>query len=316
MKKIVTIGGGGGHSKVLEALKNITDIQITGICPSTDSGGSTGILQKEYDAKGYGDLTKCIATLSKDNSISKKLLSRYKHGPFTDHSIKNLLFFTLEQIFGENDALDKMGDIFKIKPHKVIPVTNERTELCAKLKIGNEIFGETNIDTIAKSPLWNPNAHSIVDVYLKPDAKASSETLESIEVANNIIICPGDLYSSIIPVLLPKGINKSFLKTKGKIILILNLMTKRGETDNYTAKDFIDQIEKRIGKKVDTIICNDKRIPKNILVRYSLESKVELDSRNYKDKRFIFAPLAKINEKNEVVTDHSVLTKLFLKNLK
>ena len=41
MKNIVTIGGGGGHAQVLKGLKLLPGITITGICPSTDSGGST-----------------------------------------------------------------------------------------------------------------------------------------------------------------------------------------------------------------------------------------------------------------------------------
>lgn len=78
MKKLVTIGGGGGHSQVLKALKNIPDIQITGICPSTDSGGSTGMLQKDYDGKGYtGDLTKCVLSLCDNEILAKALSYRY-----------------------------------------------------------------------------------------------------------------------------------------------------------------------------------------------------------------------------------------------
>ena len=80
MKKVVTIGGGGGHSQVLEALKGISGIKITGICPSTDSGGSTGVLQKEYQGSGYtGDLTKCIVSLCDDEILSKALTFRYEN---------------------------------------------------------------------------------------------------------------------------------------------------------------------------------------------------------------------------------------------
>lgn len=61
---IVTIGGGTGHSQVLKGLRTLRNIRITAVCPTTDSGGSTGQLIREYGGLGYlGDLTKCIAAL-------------------------------------------------------------------------------------------------------------------------------------------------------------------------------------------------------------------------------------------------------------
>ncbi len=85
------------------------------------------------------------------------------------------------------------------------------------MSIGNTILGETNIDTIAKNPLWNPDFHSIKDIYLKPEVNATPEAKNALKESDYIIICPGDLYSSIIPVLLPKGIKKEIQKSKAKI---------------------------------------------------------------------------------------------------
>ena len=227
MKKIVTIGGGSGHSQVLKGIKDIADIQITGICPSTDSGGSTGVLQKEYDGSGYvGDLTKCFIALCDDNVLSKALMFRYENGPLNDHSVKNLLFHSLEKTGGTEEALKSFGKICDLKQHKILPVTKEKVELCAKLSIGNTISGETNIDNIAKNPLWNPRVHSITDIYLKPDANASIEAIEAVMQADYIVICPGDLYSSVIPVLLPKGWMERVQRSKAKSVLMLIILTK------------------------------------------------------------------------------------------
>lgn len=311
MKNIVTLGGGSGHGQVLAALKDISDIQITAICPSTDSGGSTGVLKDTYGGNGYiGDLTKCIAALSKNKVLSKALMYRYDHGPIEGHSIKNLLFFALEKTGSLDTALKTMTRICELGIHRVLPVTNKKTELRARLEIGNEISGETNIDNIAKNPLWNPNVHSIKSVYLVPSVSASRDVLDAIEKAEYIIISPGDLYSSIIPTLLPTGIQRSVKKSKAKIILFLNIMTKQGETDNYTASDFIDTVEKYLDKKVDHIISNNSKISKKVLLNYSLESKVEL-SRFVKksDKRVAFAPLAMVNDAGALVSDPIAIRK-------
>lgn len=309
MKKIVTIGGGGGHSQVLKALKSIEDIQITGICPSTDSGGSTGVLQKEYNGSGYtGDLTKCIAALCNDEVLAKALSYRYENGPLHTHSVKNLLFHALEKVSNSEEALKAMWKVCGLSQHQIIPVTNEKTELCASLSIGNTISGETNIDTIAKNPLWNPDVHSISDIYLKPEVNASGLATKAINEADYIIVCPGDLYSSVIPTLLPKGMKEAIQNSTAKIILILNIMTKQGETDNYTATDFVEKIEKYLGRKADHIIYNDTPIPDRILLKYSLERKVELGLfEGSNDSRMIPVPLAMVSESDQLYSDPKVI---------
>jgi uncharacterized cofD-like protein len=318
MKNIVTLGGASGHTQVLLALKNIPDIQITAVCPSTDSGGSTGILKDVYGSSGYlGDLTKCIVALSNNKSLAQALMYRYAGGPIEGHTVKNLLFFALEKTGNLKSALDVMSDICKLGIHRVLPVTNKKTELRARLEIGNEISGETNIDNIAKNPLWNPYVHSIKNVYLVPSVSASEDVLQAIEKSEYVIISPGDLYSSIVPTLLPQGVTKSIKKSGAKIILFLNIMTKQGETDNYTASDFINAVEKYLGKKVDYIISNNSKISKKVLLNYSLESKVELSKFVKKsDKRVSFAPLAMVNKAGALVSNPKVIKKCVMKIMK
>lgn len=311
MKNLVTIGGGSGHSQVLKALKNLDDIVITAICPSTDSGGSTGVLQKEYDGSGYtGDLTKCILALCENETLKKALAYRYENGPLHTHSVKNLLLHALERVSDPKEALRVLWQVCGLGDHRVIPVTNEKTELCASLSIGNKILGETNIDTLAQNPLWNPEVHSISDIYLTPHVSASHWTIDAISVADYIVVCPGDLYSSIIPVLLPEGMKTSISKSSAKVILILNIMTKKGETDGYTATDFVEKIECRLGKSVDHIIYNTQYIPDKILARYSLEQKVELGGfKDSDDSRIISVPLATISKSGQIYSDPEVIAK-------
>ncbi len=310
MKRIVTIGGGTGHSQVLKGLKNISDIQITGICPSSDSGGSTGVLQKEYDGNGYvGDLTKCILALCEDDILRKALSYRYENGPLHTHSVKNLLFHALEKVSNPEEALRAMWKVCGLKEHRIIPVTNEKTQLCASLSIGNIILGEANIDTIAKNPLWNPEVHSISDIYLEPEVTASEVAVDAITQSDYIVVCPGDLYSSIIPVLLPGGIKEAIAKSSTKVILILNIMTKKGETDNYTATDFVEKIEYRTGRKVDYILYNNAPIPEHVLLKYSLEQKVELGSfKDTQDSRIIPVPLATVSKSEHIYSDPKIIT--------
>ena len=295
---------------MLRALRKTRDVQITGICPSTDSGGSTGVLQREYDGSGYvGDLTKCTVALCEDEILAKAFLFRFRNGPLDSHSVKNLLFHALESVGGTERALETWWKLCGLGVHRVLPVTNEKTELCAQLRIGNTISGETNIDTLAKNPLWSPDVHSISRIYLKPEVPASRQVIDALRKADTIVVCQGDLYSSIIPTLLPKGVKSAIVRCRARIILIVNIMTKRGETDDYTAADFVDSIERHLGRKADFIVCNDAPIPGKVLLQYSLESKVALGSlHESEDPRIVSAPLAMVTD-GQIYSDPRVLKK-------
>lgn len=282
MKNIVTIGGGGGHAQVLKGLKTVPDLAITAICPSTDSGGSTGELMRDYACPGYlGDLTKCIAALCPDNTLSQALVRRFPDGRLHGHSLKNLLLLGLGQTPGisQSDALALMHRMCGIGPHRVIPVSFDRAELCARLKFGRNVIGEAHIDTLANNPLWSADFHAIRSIYLRPAIHASAQAMDAVRNADHCIVCPGDLYSSILPVLLPRGIKKALRRARARITTVLNIMTKRGETDGYCAEDFIREIELRMGRRCDVIIHNEAPIPDSSLVLYRLERKVRLSSK-------------------------------------
>lgn len=314
MKKVITIGGGHGHAQVLKGIKDIDSITITGICPNTDSGGSTGVLQREYGGHGYvGDLTRCAVALSSDTHLAQAMMYRFKGGALDGHLVKNILFHALEKVCSPEEALETLARVCGLGRHRLLPVSNEKAELCATLRIGNTISGETNIDTIAKNPLWNPSVHSISSVYLKPHIQASPRVRETVHAADVIIICPGDLYSSILPTLLPLGMKEAIRASSATIILILNIMTKKGETDNYTAYDFISMIENHLGRKADHIIVNNKPLPQDILLHYSLEQKIELDAHETEhDARIIQAPLAEIVDE-QVFTSPSAVREVLVK---
>lgn len=319
MKHIVTIGGGGGHAQVLKGLKALPDIAITGICPSTDSGGSTGMLTRDYGSFGFiGDLTKCIMALCPDEILAKALMRRFEGGCLHGHSLKNILLLGLSQVEGIplDDALETMYRICDISPHRVVPVSTEKTQLCATLKFGGKVSGETHIDNLAQNPLWSADAHAIKSIYLRPVVKASSVALGVIRNADHIVICPGDLYSSIVPVLLPQGMKQELKRSQAKITIVLNIMTKRGETDGYYAEDFVREIETRIGKPCDTILYNNAPIPKASLLRYRMERKIQLSTRELKrDPRLKKFPLAALTPEGYLYHDPSALAEVFEKLL-
>jgi len=317
---IVTFGGGGGHAQVLRGLRAVPGVRITAICPSTDSGGSTGGLRRDYDAGGYlGDLTKCVAALAPSPTLARTLLHRFADGPLEGHSVKNVLLLGLEQALGRTGALEELYRIAGIAPHRVLPVTHHRTELRAVLRMGNVVHGETNIDLIAANPLWHPDVHAIDRIMLTPPVPAAPAVTAAIRRAKLLVLSPGDLYSSILPTLLPRGVRSAIAASRGKLVLVLNIMTKQGETHGYRAEDFIARVERYAGRRCDAVLANSAPIPRAAAAAYALERKVSMASTATaelaRDRRVHAVPLLKLTPTGLLYHDPQVLARALAKLL-
>ena len=258
-KDIVCLGGGNAMPKtVLQGLKKYP-IRLSAICAMLDSGGSAGRLRKDYNVSSPGDIRRSLLTLSNTSPVLKGLFNyRFQTGELKGHNFANLLIAALELSSNNYEkTLKEIKKILNIK-HQVFPATLDKANLYAVLENNKIIKGEANIDV----PKHNGNL-KIKRVFLKPAAKAYQKAVKAIEKANLIVIGPGDLYSSIAQILLIKGIPQAIQKSKGKVVYICNLMTKFGETNDFSVLDFTNEIEKLIGRELDHVIYN-KEIPSKI----------------------------------------------------
>jgi uncharacterized cofD-like protein len=291
MKKVVVIGGGTGSFTLLKGLKNY-DLELNAIVSTADNGGSSGQLRDEFGILPPGDLRRCLIALSEGDEIWREIFNYQFKGRNEKHNLGNLIMTAMNEIKGDFClALEEISKILNISG-KVIPVTLDNTHLCAELENGEIIKGETNIDV----PKHNTEI-KIKKVYLEPKAFAYKEAIKSITNADIIILCPGDIYTSLIPNLLVEGIAPAIKNSHAKKVYICNVMTKHGETDNFKAQDFVTKIEEYLRLKPDYILCNNKKPPKEILDLYIEEKSYfvepEIDTKKY---NVIFADL--IDEKN------------------
>jgi uncharacterized cofD-like protein len=278
MEKIVVIGGGSGVFQVLKGLKH-TDYELASIVTSFDNGGSTGVLVDEFGILPPGDLRRSLVALSseKDSEILRALFNyRFpKQSSLKGHNFGNLFLQALISIYGNPvTAVQKAGDVLNIRG-KVLPISVDKSVLCAELNSGKIISGETDID-IPK----HDGAIGIKRVFLTNKARITREAKESIISADLIIFGPGDLYTSILPNTLVDGFKEAIKKSTAKIVYISNIMTKWGETNDYKASDFVKTLLSYINKtKVDYIFCNNQTIPKSVIKKYKQEraTPVEVD---------------------------------------
>jgi len=272
MKKVVVIGGGTGVFTVLSGLKEYP-YQLSAIVTIADDGGSSGILREEFGILPPGDIRRALVALSSSSPFLAKLFQyRFKNGKgLKGHNFGNLFLTALEGLTGDfNQAVKEAGNILGIKG-EVIPVSLENTRLFARLENGLLVIGESNID----SPKHDGSL-AIKEVFLNPLAKANKEALRIIKKADVIIIGPGDLYTSIIPNFLVKGIKEAIKKSRAKKIYVCNIMTKYGETNHFTAEQFLAVIEKYLGKGIiNYFLVNVEKPKKSYLDKYKKE-KAEL----------------------------------------
>jgi len=263
MKKIVVIGGGTGSFTVLRGLKKY-DLDITAVVSMFDSGGSTGLLRDEFGVLPPGDVRRCLIALAQDGDNTLRDLFNYRFDEacsLKGHSFGNLFLTALAQITGnEVAAIKKAGQLLHIKGN-VLPVSVDHAHLGAELENGHTVVGETNIDV----PKHDGKLR-IKKVFIKPHASIYSETKEAILNADVIVIGPGDLYSSILPNLVVEGVSKAINASKAKKVYICNLMTKWGETNDFTASEHVKEMLKYLGGKLDFVVCNNHIVKDNKLL--------------------------------------------------
>ncbi|MFA5905863.1 MAG: gluconeogenesis factor YvcK family protein [Desulfobacula sp.] len=269
-KRIVTIGGGSGQFALLSGLRDLEDAQISAIVSMVDSGGSTGRLRDELGILPPGDILKCILALSPyQNACRSILLKRFKKDRrLKGHSAGNMLLTMLSRYTGNFPAgVAALAEILDVDG-TILPVTLDRATLVAELTDGKRIYGEEAIDLPRGT-----QRERIKDVFLVPHHHASISVyppvLDTIEQADYIFIGPGDLFTSVIPNLIVPGVKEALQMTSAKIIFIINIMTKFGETHHFSGKDFVIRLEERLGQKVDGIIGNSTKPSQKILAIYS-----------------------------------------------
>jgi hypothetical protein len=109
---------------------------------------------------------------------------------------------------------------------------------------------------------------------------------------------------------------QSLQRTRARITVVLNIMTKRGETDGYCAEDFIREIESKMGRRCDVILYNDAPIPKKSLIIYRLERKIRLSSKKLKaDPRLVRIAGIYVDRNGRVYHDPRVLREAIKKML-
>ena len=283
--KIAVVGGGTGSFTLLSALKHQTK-QLSAIVNMVDDGGSTGILRDELGVLPPGDVRQCLVALSDSSKIRELFNYRFSEGTFGGHPFGNIFLTALEKMTGSfSEAIQTASDILRVNG-VVIPATLDDVRLKMEWPEASVVLrGERNVG----SDYFKYDPRKAL-LSLSPVAKANPMAVKAIERADMVVIAPGDLYSSLGPLLVIDGIAEALKSTKAKCVYVCNLVTKNGQTEGFTVVDHANEIERFVGVPFLDYVIYNKQVPtKELALRYEAENAFlvtvdaeQLDSARYK----------------------------------
>ena len=217
---VVAVGGGHGQAAALEAIQTYASA-ISALVTVADNGGSSGRLT-ELGIPPPGDVRRCLLALTPEPSLWSELFAhRFRSGDVSEHSLGNLILAALADLFGDFSSAVATAEGILGSLGRVIPVADHPVSLTAIVD-GVPISGQV---AIAQS------RGVISDISIEPsDTAASRHALEAVAGADQIVIGPGSLYTSVIPALMVQMLAPEVAGSKAQKVFVLNLVTQDGET--------------------------------------------------------------------------------------
>jgi len=182
-------------------------------------------------------------------------------------------------------ALGTLSAILGAADQAVLPCTSTQAQLSVLYSNGVEVIGEYKSGYAQRG---YPVEHVFVEFCEKPHVYP--EVLAAIAQADILVMAPGSLYSSLIPVFQVPGLAEAVRRnTRALKLLVSNLWVQAGETDRsmgdverkFHVSDLLRAYDRNIpgGTKglFDQILCLSlKDVPASVLQRYAVEGKVPI----------------------------------------
>jgi uncharacterized cofD-like protein len=242
---IVALGGGHGLAVALGAIREYAG-EITAVVSVADDGGSSGRLRRDLDVPAPGDLRRCLVALATDvGPWPAAFAHRFRSGELADHALGNLVIVGLAETLGDlTAALDEAGRLLGAVG-RVLPATLGPVSMTAQ--VGDS--GVSGQVAIAGAGVRG----RIRDVRLTPENPAASpDALEAIARADQIVLAPGSLFTSIVAVLCVPEIRAAIERAPGRVVQVANLETEN-ETTGLDGTDHLAAVRDH-GGRVDQFL--------------------------------------------------------------
>jgi uncharacterized cofD-like protein len=262
--KVVAIGGGTGLSTLLRGMKEHTS-NLTAIVTVADDGGSSGALREELGIPPVGDIRNCIAALADAEPLMAELLGyrfpggrqlpgvpvETEPGGLGGHAVGNLLIAALTALEDGDfeEAVRRMNRVLAVRG-QVIPASPTPITLHAITREGVVVTGQSSI----------ARTSGIEREWIGPEGvRAASDAIAAIEAAEIIVLGPGSLYTSVLPVLLLPELRDAVAASSAIRVYACNVATQTGETQGMDLSDHVEALVRLTSSGlVDVVLANDR----------------------------------------------------------
>jgi uncharacterized cofD-like protein len=244
---VVAVGGGHGLAASLRAGRLYAG-DLTGIVSVADDGGSSGRLRRQMGIVPPGDLRKCLVALADDDALLARVFEQ-RFDPDTDelsgHALGNLIIAGLMASAGDVQiGLDEAARLLGARG-RVIPAATEPVVLKASSD-GGDIEGQTAVmDT----------AHIQRVSVIPADAAAPAAARAALAAADQIVIGPGSLFTSVLAAVAVTGIAEGIRTASARTVYVANLRPQPAETEGFDVADHVAALVAH-GVEVDTVVAD------------------------------------------------------------
>ncbi len=242
--RVVAIGGGHGLATVLKAAKTYAG-DIVGIVSVADDGGSSGRLRHELGLPAPGDLRRCLSALASDDSLlARSLEHRFDRGALEGHPIGNLLIAGLASASGNfQGAIEEVARLIGASG-RLVPATTGSVSLVADSDVG-PLVGQVTIE----------RATGIRNLRFDvEEPEAPGAAVEAVLAADQVVIGPGSLFTSVLAVAVVPLIREALGATSAQRVYVANVATDKGDVRGFFLPEHVEALHDH-GIEADAIIA-------------------------------------------------------------
>jgi uncharacterized cofD-like protein len=255
--KVTGLGGGHGLAATLQASLLYAD-EVSAVVTVADDGGSSGRLTRDLGIPPPGDIRNCLVALADEGPLTHAYQHRFREGALAGHTLGNLLIAALTEMSGDfTAAVGRAGELVAARG-RVFPATTEVVSLRAQVD-GQMVKGQVAVARAA-SPIQAVFLHP-------PDPVAEPRAVEAICEADQVVLGPGSLFTSLIATVMVPGIRRALTATTARRVFVCNSRTQAGETTGLSASAHLESLLAHAGPHaVDTVVVQSPEIARDGVV--------------------------------------------------
>ena len=248
--KVVALGGGHGLAATIRAVRRYAG-STTAVVATADDGGSTGRLRSAKDMLAPGDLRRCLVAMAGIDQmpLGRALEYRFAGTDVEGHALGNLLLAALGEVTGDFlAALDEVARLLDLDPAtaRVLPATVEPVRLRAVTVDGAEVVGQSAVSS----------TECVDRVALEPhDAKPPPGLVDAVCAADQVVLGPGSLYTSVLAAAVVNDLRAAIAETKAQRVYVCNLRAEGAETRGYDVMRHVEALRAH-GVALDVVLVH------------------------------------------------------------